>query len=276
MSYKSNKKNPYDMKRLRKYSKEKFSNSKNNFMKENFTKNKSDNSTSKLSNRKTVSFSDSDSDSDVSSDGSIITVVSDSVKNKKISSNKKIYSVDEIKNQLSNYIRMPRKDWRNIDNKEHIRFFYKKDEDIDFTIEDYIDNYDRGGFIQFRRKNATQDGAYKWLFGISWSYDYNKNNIRIIEFDKIKSLYKKRDKKVKPEINEFKNKIRDYQKITTGNQVNLQEQINNLYNNIENFREELTDKMSSFKVEIEKNRNSLENLVEFIREKTEKMENRYK
>lgn len=248
-------------------------------MKKKKRKTKKKNTTKRKKSKSDDDFSDASSDG---SDASVITVRTNYKDkheskhgSKKDDEGKKKYTVKEIKRHLSGYIKVNPSNWREIENKTHIRYFYRKDKDPDFSIEEYKDKFNRGGFIQFRKANQAQDGDEQWIFGLTYGYAYNKENIRIVSLKKIKSIWKKRNKNIKPEIDEMAGSVVKYQKNAWGNQTNLQDQINSLYEIIEKIQEEDKDKRSEIKTEVERNRDSLENLVEFVRKKTEKMERRH-
>ena len=206
--------------------------------------------------------SDRSSDSDTLSDDSVSTVSTVSM-----SKQQRQYSLENIKEKLKNYLFIHPNNWKDIELKTYIKYFVKKKGNPDFDLKTYKNEYRKGGFLQFKKKNQLEDGTTIWLFGLSWGFDKTKDDIHVVKSNKIKSLWKHKNVKIKPEIDEFASKIRIYQKTTTENQILFQDQIKQLQYNIEKLKENLMDNMSDCKGEIEKNREALEKLVEFIRNK---------
>ena len=65
------------------------------------------------------------------------------------------------------------------------------------------------------------------------------------------------------------NQVKNFQQITTGNQVSLQQQIDNMQTVIDRVDNSVKDNMNKLANENIKLREELENLVEYIRKKTE-------
>lgn len=264
-------KNPFDIKKHRKSSKKKFIRRK----KKKYTK-----KTYKVLNR--FDTSSDDSDSGASSDGSVVTVSTNFTRDtfpSRPRPGKKTepLSAKDIKYHLRKYVQITPEDWKNIDNKQHIKFFNKKaSSNPDFSIEAYKNEFDKyGGFVQFRKERRFEDGTSDWILGISFGFHSSKDTSRVLLLRRIKSIWKKKDKNVKPEINQLAHNIRGHQETTTGNQVILQEQINSLQFSLDKLKIEQQEFKNDIKSLIEKKGGELENLVEYIRQKDDRRERRH-
>ncbi len=262
-----NNNNPFNMKSLRKSS---WENHKNKERKKKKKVNKKKvNIKKRLYTIKENKYNNDSDSSDVSSDGSVSTVNTDAstVKDyKKLIANsnedfnddeekkrkkykRRQYDIEEIKEHLTNYVQIPKKDWKYIPRKTHIRYFHKKEGDPEFNIEDYREEYSRGGFVHFIKSFTSQDGEKIWYIGLSMNYNYNHKEIFKIFLNRTKTIWSKPRKDMMP----------------TENQNKLQKQIDDIYNNLKILKEKSSDRESDVKIEIEKNRSAIENLVEFIR-----------
>lgn len=165
---------------------------------------------------------------------------------------KKKKSIEDIKELLKGYDEIPRNEWKDIKRLSYIIYFKNKEGNPDFNIEEYKDEYQKGGFIQFIKPVLYEDGTERMVFGISWQYRYD-SGIRTVPFDTIKSVWKKR---------------RDESEIKIDNSPNslLKYRVDDISKEIINVKRGLEEKIDYLESKVVELRGNLENLVEVVAE----------
>ena len=162
----------------------------------------------------------------------------------------KKYSIEEIEDKLSNYVEVPKSDWKAIPRSTYIKFFKTKEGNPEFSIENYKDEFDNyGGFIRFINTSKYEDGTTQWVFGIGWSIIAG-SKYRVIPFSEVKSVWRKMTLQSLSGAS-----------IPLENQSILQRQILELQKELDEVRKENDDKTDDLKSTIVKLRNDLEDLV---------------
>lgn len=175
---------------------------------------------------------------------------------------KKSYSVEEIEKKLEDYIPIESKLWSKIKRSEYIRYFKSKPNNPPFSIEEYKDVFNVGGFVVTVKTIQNEDGTEKKYLVLSKNPPPSKNTW-MIKFENIKKLYRRRNDVIKPEMTEFATKVRDYQQVSDDNQNILQNQIIKLKRETNSMKEEIND----LKDQLIKQKIDLEDMVEFITSK---------
>ena len=175
---------------------------------------------------------------------------------------KKIYSAKEIEEKLENYISIEPKLWSRLERPEYIRYFKSKPNDPPFSIEEYKDVFNVGGFLVTIKTIQNEDGTEKKYLILSRNPPPSKNTW-MINFNTIKKLYRKRNDIIKPEMTEFATKVQDYQQVADKNQNILQNSIIKTKQDIISMKEDI----NIIKEQIIKQKDDLEDMVDFIKKK---------
>ena len=195
---------------------------------------------------------------------SVISV--DITEKKSYKSTKKVYSIEEIKKKLEDYIPVETKLWSKLKRAEYVRYFKSKPNNPPFSIEEYKDVFSVGGFIITVKFIQNEDGTEKKYLVLSRNPPPSKNTW-MIKFETIKKLYRRRNDVIKPEMTEFATKVRDYQQVSDENQNILQNQITKLKHETNSMKEEIND----LRDQLIKHNTDLEDMVEFITSKKTKL-----
>ncbi len=229
-------KNPFDIKRYRKYSMEKHA-----------TKNKNPSSYKSGKGKKT----------------------STAKKGKRKAT--KILTAEDIKKVLEDYVEIPKDEWSTLTRGSQIKFFKNKKGNPPFTIDNYKDRYDRyGGFIQFIKPSLYEDGTEITSLGLSWGYKYN-TGIRVIPVNVLKSIWKKEKNILGNNSVEYEAKTAEpVSENTISRFPENRRTVHDIKTELSKIKRDLDDKTEDLKSGHIKLRGDMEDLVELVAEMIQK------